>query len=271
MVPNTLVVMGLAIVGESTVAMDVALIQTFQRRGAKLAKIRFLDIESHGSYFKADSGFIFCMSYKDLGEKKVHTVVRNNVLPDPYDDKALCKQIYDVIGDADMIVTHNGKRFDIPFINTRLLIHDLPPLPNVPHFDTCEIIFKKLKMSGRLDNTSATFGWKLKKHGVEVQKWFRAAAGNKAMLKEIVKHCEIDVKLLEKVYLKLRPLGFKHPNIALINEDGRQCPICGKKGTLQSRGWLPAQVNKAKRYQCTSCGGWSHARYEKVKGVDIRL
>lgn len=234
-----------------------------------MAKIRFIDIESHGSYFKADSGFIFCMSYKDLGEKKVHTVVRDNVLPNPYNDKALCKQIYDVIRDADMIVTHNGKRFDIPFINTRLLINNLPPLPDMPHFDTCEVMFKRLKMSGRLENASATFGWKLKKHSVEVQKWFRAAAGDKAMLKEIVRHCEIDVRLLEKVYMRLRPLGFKHPNIALLTEEPTKCPICGRKGTLKKNGFKLAIVKKAQRYQCSSCGGYAVGPYHATN-VTVR-
>jgi uncharacterized protein YprB with RNaseH-like and TPR domain len=235
-----------------------------------MAKILTWDIECSGVSFKANSGFLLCVGVKELGKPEVEIYERDNMLPDPLNDRALVKRVYERLVESDMWITHNGKWFDVRYFNSRLLKWGLPPLPSIPHFDTCELGFKRLAIKNSLKEMGKYLGCKTTKFDVNMDDWVRAYAGNKKSLALIVSHCKADVKLTEQVYLKLRPMGFKHPNIALINEDGRQCPICGKKGTLQSRGWLPAQVNKAKRYQCTSCGGWSHGGY-KTRGIDIRL
>jgi uncharacterized protein YprB with RNaseH-like and TPR domain len=235
-----------------------------------MAKIVTWDLETSTFGFKANSGFVLCATIKELG-KPVEILKRAKMQPDPLNDKKLVTQISKRLNDADMWVTHNGRWFDIPFLNSRLFHWGLPPLPPMPHFDTCEASFKRFKIKNSLEAVGEFLGCHVKKYKVSFDEWVRAYAGNKKSLEKIVKHGVNDTRLTEEVYLKMRPIGYKHPNIALINEDGRQCPICGEKDTLQSRGWLPARVNKANRYQCTSCGAWSHARYEKVKGIEVRI
>ena len=238
-----------------------------------MARILTWDLECSGVSFKANSGFLLCVGIKELGKPNVELYVRDNVQPDPLNDKKLVKQVYNRLLEADLWVTHNGKWFDVKYFNSRLVKWGLAPLPNMPHFDTCELGFKKLAIKNSLKEMGKYLGCKVTKYDVEMDDWVRAYAGDKKALAEIVKHCEKDVKLTEQVYLKLRPLGYKHPNLAIINDDGRQCPICGKTKTLQSRGWLPGQVNKAKRYHCTKdkggCGAWSHGAYHKT-GIDVR-
>jgi len=235
-----------------------------------MAEILVWDLETSTFGFKANSGFVLCATIKKLG-KLVEIFKRDNMRPDPLNDRKLVIQIYNRLRDADMWVTRNGRWFDIPFLNSRLLHWGLPPLPSMPHFDTCEASFKRLKIKNSLEAVGEFLGCRTKKYKVSFDEWVRAYAGSEKSLAKIVKHGINDTRLTEEVYLKMRPLGYKHPNIALINEDGRQCPVCGKKGTLQSRGWHPAKVNRARRYQCTSCGTWSHARYEKVKGIEVRI
>lgn len=234
-----------------------------------MAKILIWDLETSTFGFKANSGFILCAGIKEFGKPGVEILQRDNIVPDPLNDKKLVTAIYDRLVQADMWVTHNGNWFDVPFLNSRLLRAGHAPLPRIPHFDTCDLAFKRLKIKNSLEAVGEFLHCKGTKHKVSFDEWVRAYAGNKKSLAKIVHHCVNDVKLTEQVYVKLRPMGFKHPNIALINEDGTQCPICGKKNTLQSRGWLPAQVNKAKRYQCRSCGAWSHGSY-KTRGIDVR-
>lgn len=240
-----------------------------------MAKILIWDLETSTFGFKANSGFILCAGIKEFGKPGVEMYKRDNLVPDPLNDKKLVMRIAKRLSEADMWVTHNGRWFDIPFLNSRLLRYGLPPLPTVPHFDTCELAYKRLKLKNSLEALGEYLGCKISKFKVSFDEWVRAYAGNYKSLAKIVKHCVHDVKLTEEVYTKLRPMGFKHPNIALINEDGTQCPVCGAKDTLQSRGFLPAQVNKAKRYQCIprkgGCGAWSHAKYTKVKGVEVRV
>jgi hypothetical protein len=236
-----------------------------------MARIGVFDIECHTFRFKADLGFMLCAGFKEFGKPGVEVLARDNIQRNPLNDKKLVKAIYDKLLTYDMVVTHNGRWFDIPWLNSRLLHWGLAPLPSIPHFDTCDAAYKRLRVGNSLKALGKFLGCKVHKTETDMNDWLLAGAGKKRALKTIVTHNIHDVRLTEEVYRRMRPLGFKHPNVALINEDGRQCPICGKKDTLQSRGWLPAKVNRAKRYQCTSCGAWSHARYEKVKGIEVRL
>lgn len=233
-----------------------------------MAKIVVWDLETSTFGFKANSGFILCCGIQEIG-KPLEMLKRDNMQPDPLNDKKLVGEIYSRLIKADMIVTHNGRWFDIPFLNSRLLHWGHAPLPSIPHFDTCDLAYKRLKIKNSLEAVGEFLGCKITKYKVSFDEWVRAYAGNKDSLAKIVKHCVHDVKLTVEVYLKLRPMGYKHPNIAVINEDGQQCPICGKRDSLQSRGWQPGQVNRAKRYQCHECGGWSHGAYHK-SGVDVR-
>ena len=43
---------------------------------------------------------------------------------------------YDILKDADEIVTHNGKSFNVKVLNTRLAYYGMPPLPKMHHVDT---------------------------------------------------------------------------------------------------------------------------------------
>lgn len=238
-----------------------------------MPKILTWDIECSGVSFKANSGFLLCVGIKELGKSKVEMYKRDNMRPDPLDDKKLCLQVYNRLIEADMIVTHNGKWFDVRYFNARLLKWDLPPLPNIPHFDTCELIFKKLAIKGSLKEAGKYLGCKMLKHDVSMDEWVRAYAGDKHALSEIVKHCAHDVRLTEQVYLKLRPMAFKHPNLAALSEKPEACPVCGKTGYMNRRGWVYGAVNKSPRYQCIpmvgGCGAWSHGKAVKT-GVEIR-
>lgn len=238
-----------------------------------MAKIIIWDIECHTFRFKADLGFMLCCGFKELGQPKVEVFSRDNIRQSPLNDKKLVEAIYDRLITADMIVTHNGKWFDVPWLNSRLLHWGLDPLPNIPHFDTCEVAYKKLRIGNSLKAVGKFLGCKVQKTETDMNDWLLAGAGNEKALRTIVTHNIHDVKLTEEVYVKLRPLGFKHPNLASVNDAPDQCPICSKKGTLERRGWIYGAVNKSKRYHCLKrkggCGAWSHMAYRK-SGVEIR-
>jgi len=233
-------------------------------------KIVLWDLETFGFDFRADKGFILCGSYRELGGP-IHTISRKNLGRDMWNDKEVCKRLYDVLVKADMWVTHNGRRFDIPFLNTRLLKHNLAPLPPVPHFDTCEVIWKRLKMSARLENVQKFFKFRSKKTDLWLETWAKAAAGNVKALKYVINHCEADIRVLAAGYKKLRVLGYRYPNMAALFEDNQRCPYCGKTNTSQRRGWNLAKVRRSQRFQCRACRGWYAGKPEKIgKGIVVR-
>lgn len=213
-----------------------------------MAKILLFDLETFGWDFAADKGFILCASYKWYGEKGVHTIKYTG----GRDDRSLCKAMAQLIEEADMVVTWNGKDFDMRFLQTRMLKHRLGYLPPVPHEDGLLTARKSLKMRRSLDNVAKFFKFKNQKTPVSFDEWFEAGLGDKKALSYVIDHCEKDVLVLEEAYKLLGPLSKVHPNVA---KDSNLCPFCGK-GKLQKRGFLYALRHYRIRYHCR-CGRWS--------------
>ena len=237
-----------------------------------LNNIILWDLETFGFDFKGDKSFILCGSYKRLGEPKVHTIQRRNLKAAPWDDKSVCSQLYTVLAKADGFITHNGTRFDVPLLNTRLMKHGLPFLPpKIQHFDTCKVIWKKLSMRGKLDSVQKFLHLRVAKTPLNLETWTMAGFGHRPSMAKVVEHCEHDVRVLEAVYLKLRGLGYTHFNRAVLVEKEGVCPICGIEGPLQKRGFNLAQVTKAQRYQCQECRGWSSGKPIRIKGLETRI
>jgi len=82
----------------------------------------------------------------------------------------------------------------------------------------------------------------------------------------MVRYCQNDVRLLERIYLKLRPYMLTHPNSG-VYIDGRVCPKCGSKNT-QFRGFAYTNTSKYRRLRCNDCGGWGR---EKTNVLDNKV
>lgn len=207
------------------------------------------DLETFGFDFKADKGFILCGSYKVQGEKEIHTIVRENINADMWNDKEVCKKLAKVLSTADRWITHNGKRFDARFLNVRLLKHNLPILPPMGkrHVDTCELTWKNLAMRASLKNIQEFFDLKNKKTPVDLQTWTKAAAGNVAALKDVVEHCESDVLMLEEYAEKILPIQNMQEN--------EKFHTCNPK-FLRSNGYRVTDKKTFKRLFCLKCSSW---------------
>ena len=108
------------------------------KRDDKKPRILFLDIET--SHIEArvfslypnyiDHGDItrdwkiFSVAWKFSDQKKVYAAKmdRNGC------DKAVVEQISKAIQEADIVVGHNGDKFDMKKLNTRRIYHKLPPI-----------------------------------------------------------------------------------------------------------------------------------------------
>jgi RNase P subunit RPR2 len=85
-------------------------------------------------------------------------------------------------------------------------------------------------------------------------------AGDEKAWRMMKKYNCQDVKLLEKVYLKLLPWIHNHPNMNLFNRADR--PVCTNCGShhLQSRGYSRTKTQVYRRWQCTDCGKWQRGK-----------
>lgn len=224
-------------------------------------KILAFDIEA--SNLSADFGIILCCGFKEVGKGKtwVHDILEFTHESDGGDlikaEKRLLKVISEELLNSDVWLTHYGTWYDIPFINTRLLYHNLPVVPpNFAHLDTWKISRNRLKLrNNRLVTISGFLGTKEEKNAIKPEQWLRALGGHKPSMAYIVEHCRRDVDVLAETYLRLRPLVLDHPSRGLV--DGRGgCGTCGAS-KLVKRGFHVTRTRKYQRFQCQKCGSWS--------------
>ncbi|HVL67431.1 MAG TPA: ribonuclease H-like domain-containing protein [Vicinamibacterales bacterium] len=108
----------------------------------------FIDLETTGLSGGAGTlAFLVGCGYFDLGAFHV----RQFLLPGHSSERALLAAVAEFLDDAGLIVTYNGKTFDVPVMETRWSFHrlDMPAIggdDGVPHFDmlhTARRLWKK--------------------------------------------------------------------------------------------------------------------------------
>ncbi len=204
--------------------------------------------------------YIISASYRWFGENKTHSISvlddPKRFAKDPNDDRYVVEKLHELMSQADVLVAHNGDQFDNKYVRTRALYHGLKALPPIASIDTCKVARNKfLFNSNKLDYVAKFLKIGGKKH-TSAGLWLRALRGDAEAIKEMVKYNKVDVEILEKVYVALRPYMDSHPSRELFGLDG--CPRCGSK-KLQSRGYHRAISRVYRRFQCTACGGWTKA------------
>lgn len=180
--------------------------------------------------------------------------------PNSNDDKALVSELHDLISQADIVIAHNGDRFDVKKMNTRFIYHKLQPPEPYRTVDTLKIARNKFAFnSNKLDDLGhfLEVGRKLKHPGFDL--WLGCEKGDPKSWDLMKKYNKQDVLLLEKIYLKLLPWITNHPNITVLQET-KGCPNCGSDN-LQKRGLGFSNKTKIQRYQCFSCGSWTQGKY----------
>jgi uncharacterized protein YprB with RNaseH-like and TPR domain len=96
-------------------------------------KTVFIDLETTGLSGGAGTvAFLVGCGYFDLGAFQV----RQFLLTSHSGERALLAAVAEFFDETDLIVTYNGKTFDVPVMETRWLFHRMEmPLDGVPHFD----------------------------------------------------------------------------------------------------------------------------------------
>src|SRR4029078_8668904 len=67
-------------------------------------------------------------------------------------DKRIVKNLWKLLNEADVVIAHNGDRFDLPKINARFLIHQIKPPSHYETIDTLKTARRKFGLtSNKLD------------------------------------------------------------------------------------------------------------------------
>jgi DNA polymerase elongation subunit (family B) len=230
-------------------------------------KILLLDIETspHSVYawglFKQnislsqvkDTSRVLCSAYKWLGERKTNFT---SEWTDGVD--GMLEKMYNVIEEADAIVTYNGNRFDLPTLNKEFLLTGYRPPAPYKSVDLYRTVKNKFRFaSNKLDHVAQQLGLGSKTDHYGFQMWLDVMDGNKKAQKLMETYNKQDVVLLEKVYDIVLPWIANHPNRS-HHSGSAVCPNCGSKH-LQHRGFTITAVGRQQRFQCQDCGKWSKA------------
>jgi len=225
----------------------------------KTPRILTFDIESAGvNALKSDLGFVLMVGYKWLHEKEAKIITIKKKHLKHFDDRDVLRRFSTIYTRADITVAHFGSVFDRRFIQGRLLIHDLPPIPQTIMRDTCMIARSVANYSSNrlvaLGKTLDLEAQKIEKGTGWPQWWFGAMQGNMQSIRDMAHYCKGDVLATEKLYLRLRPFDNAHPKLDLRSA---RCGSCG--GHTERRGYRYTKTRRYARLQCLNalCQKWS--------------
>lgn len=213
--------------------------------------------------FIAKTKALCAIGYKWLGDDTVTVLASEN----PYDDKLICQQFALVVEQADYMVGHNIKGFDIKVLNGRMLDNGLNPLPPVHLIDTLLLARKtwgQYLNGNSLDHLAKVlgFGEKIK---IDAGLWVRCAEGDKQAMQEMIEYNKQDVNLLEKIFVKILPHTKHTINANLhIDSPATHCKACGSDH-IEHKGFDYTSASIRHRYKCVSCGHWSTFPVKKGK------
>jgi len=175
-------------------------------------KIAYLDTEfyvgkNRWGKLAGDWGFFFCWVIGDgKGHYKKDVIKPSEVKTTR--DKRIVKSCITELKKYDRVIHQYGDRADIPLLRTRALINKIPFFKHGELYttDVWKIAKDKLTLSSNSQGSiaEALYG-ETEKTRVRASIWLAALQGNQKAFKEILKHCEADVRDLERNAEKLLP------------------------------------------------------------------
>lgn len=190
----------------------------------------------------------------------------NPITPKYMDERSghreMIQGIYDLLQEADIVVTYNGASFDVPTLSNAFIQYGLAPLRKFKHVDLYHVVRKRFRLaSNKLEHVVQYLGLGNKVHHKGFPLWIGCMNGDTACWRVMKKYNIGDVTLLEKVYAKLRPWVENHPDVA-PDVRASHCPNCGSD-KLHSRGERYTKEYAIARYQCQKCTAWSDGKRKR--------
>ena len=206
--------------------------------------------------------YILSWSAKWLFDKETMSNKLDSLEAETGDDIDLVEDLHGLFNEADIIIAHHGKHFDIPRIQERIIYHSLPPITPFRVIDTCAESKKVFSLpSYKLDYMGEYLGLG-KKIKTSFDLWRGCMGGDSDSLKQMEEYNRRDVELLEQVYLKLRCYMKNHPNMGVfISGLDSVCPICTSERVWEDGGGYTTNQSYFPIYRCKECGAIARGRH----------
>lgn len=183
---------------------------------------------------------------------------------DVTDDKELVEDIWHFLNAVDIVIAHNGVKFDQAYINQRFAYHGLPSPSPYKVIDTLKAVKKTFALpANSLKESCLYFGtenFKLDNAGVSL--WIRCMQGEREAFEEMQTYNNGDVVSLKDLYTQILAWIPQHPNVSVYYPDESvRCPRCGSTDVdVHDETFVHTQVSSFQLISCNNCGGHSRGR-----------
>lgn len=193
------------------------------------------------------------------------------------DDKACLQGIWELLDEADIVITQNGKSFDTKKLNARFILQGFQPPSSYRHIDTRIIAKKHFGFtSAKLEYMTDKLCKKYKKlkhtefQGFDM--WKECLAGNSKAWRAMEKYNKYDVLSLEELYYKLVPWD-NAIDFNLYHDGEENVCKCGSKD-FKRNGYFYTSAGKYQRFKCDKCGHETRSRknlFSKEKKAALKV
>ena len=215
-------------------------------------------------------GYVLSFAAKWIGTDKTiyHECQdwKNKKFEEDRDDSEITKKMMKLFDQADIVVGHNGKAFDVDTMKGRALKWDLPPPTPFKVADTMRIAKFEFKLQrNSLEFIAEFVGAKAKQKHTQFpgQELFIACdRGNKEAWKILKEYNIGDVDTLIEVHQKLRAWDSRSPNLGVFRQESRSiCPKCSSGELTRSKKDAKTNTQIYPLYFCRNCKGYSRGRH----------
>ena len=199
---------------------------------------------------------------------------------DHTDDWELCQDIWALLDRSDIVIAHNGIKFDKAYINQRFAYHNMQPPSHYVVIDTLRAAKKQFALpSNALKELCLYFeteNFKLDNEGFNL--WKECREGKRDAFERMQTYNDGDVLSLRDLYLKILAWIPQHPNLSAYYKDEKvRCPRCGGEHVhvVEDKQYHTA-VSSFNIIRCEDCGSLSRDRVNtrskgKIKNTVIGI
>ncbi len=173
------------------------------------------------------------------------------------DDPGSLDRIYNLIDEADAIVTYNGVGFDAKHLNKDFVLAGYHPPSGYHHIDLYLAVKKQFKFqSNKLDYVIKQLGGRGKKPHEGMGLWDKVRAGDAMAWRKMEAYNRQDVKETKWLYHRILPWIHNHPNVGMWIVDPAKptCTHCGSMDLIHKGAQYNTKSQSYLRYKCNNCG-----------------
>lgn len=177
-------------------------------------------------------------------------------------DKSVIKPLWDLFEESDVIIAHNGDKFDIRRCAWRFKINGLGPTSPFQTIDTLKVARKAFgSPSYKQDYLNRALGLQ-RKIETKFELWERCVTGDRSGLDDMLAYNIGDIQGLEDLYVDIRAWIRGPVNLSMYGENKKkQCHNCLRTDLVKLDKPYTTPAGQYNAYRCNNCGAIGRGRY----------